>query len=641
MQETCGPNADTSYLFNKTSFKVLSVSTVENLSLDKSRQSNPLCQSKNVTDSIREIALTSAMTRATMFLERVRSESVVMHDDTTSSCVQHRVNSTSDKHGYVVVDVGAIIERWSSLTSTMSDFKFNSRVGFTNDDTLASLMLMLDMNLYCESSTELESLNRAFLMKYDDDLITNDMLKQSFSQSSVDICLTRSPSSLASSLKSGITTYFIDNVGDYKMFINKVSNLNIDSHLNYVISLSSKLFGNNSDSTESLKLGSFVDVKGCCDQHAVELLINNAPNNSSVTGFSVTAADMMITENIDVLVNLFNMLHPTSDGMFCLHVMSLDSETATSSQLLSNIEYLNCYISNVIIHYDVAAHLIGDSHELIANVIGTRPTVDRITGAEVGQQVFVDDGIYGCLCNSNTGVTGNAALSIGNEVDPLLIRKSDSVIIDETTLTTIWGQTCDSLDKIAVCDKLPKDIKRGDWIKFPACRGASTSTKFNGYGATETKYFIRYSTDVSVGLFRHDSCNSLSSSLSTGSISSLSSVSSGNVSPPIVSKPINPRRKNHPHFMHACVTKDRSIVTTSIPTPNCQGIKKSPITYGRSTSPVQSTPRFAVKNYSMSTADQLMIMFSTVLFNSYSAGTDLETEVMHDVSMIRPEPIFV
>ena len=57
-------------------------------------------------------------------------------------------------------------------------------------------------------------------------------------------------------------------------------------------------------------------------------------------------------------------------------------------------------------------------------------------------------------------------------------------------LSTVWGPTCDGLDR--VCSDIPLPIlERDDWLVFPNLRSAGgLTTAFNGFDPPDTAYCV-------------------------------------------------------------------------------------------------------------------------------------------------------
>lgn len=123
---------------------------------------------------------------------------------------------------------------------------------------------------------------------------------------------------------------------------------------------------------------------------------------------------------------------------------------------------------------------------LCANIIAKhRVPISRITkqetddGHEHGFMYYINDGVYGsfnCILFDHFQPNGET-----------LFRTSN----DTKYLTTIWGPTCDSLDKVEDEANLP-ELDVGDWIYYPNM-GAYTivaASKFNGFRSPQNYYVI-------------------------------------------------------------------------------------------------------------------------------------------------------
>ncbi len=91
--------------------------------------------------------------------------------------------------------------------------------------------------------------------------------------------------------------------------------------------------------------------------------------------------------------------------------------------------------------------------------------------------VFLNDGIYG----------GLAEASILGNIDRIEIVSADGPRREILTPRTVFGPTCDSLDRLPGKLALPADLATGDWVLFHGMGAYSTATvtRFNGYGAIE------------------------------------------------------------------------------------------------------------------------------------------------------------
>ncbi len=91
--------------------------------------------------------------------------------------------------------------------------------------------------------------------------------------------------------------------------------------------------------------------------------------------------------------------------------------------------------------------------------------------------VYLNDGIYGGLAEFP---------SIGASASRTI--RPHGAFAEQTRPVTVWGPTCDSLDRLPRQLDLPIDVAEGDWILFSSMGAYVTglSTRFNGYGDWET-----------------------------------------------------------------------------------------------------------------------------------------------------------
>ncbi|PIB23503.1 ornithine decarboxylase [Amylibacter kogurei] len=93
--------------------------------------------------------------------------------------------------------------------------------------------------------------------------------------------------------------------------------------------------------------------------------------------------------------------------------------------------------------------------------------------------LFLNDGVYGGLTEFR---------DIGNCERYSLFTSKGSVRDGTYRDFTIFGPTCDSIDRLPECLSLPETVSEGDYILFKGM-GAyvqSIATQFNGYGAMES-----------------------------------------------------------------------------------------------------------------------------------------------------------
>jgi diaminopimelate decarboxylase len=121
--------------------------------------------------------------------------------------------------------------------------------------------------------------------------------------------------------------------------------------------------------------------------------------------------------------------------------------------------------------------LIASAGALCTRIIGVRANV-----AERKQQLYIDDGCYGSLYQTKGDLTPIPLGNYGGGADPAAEQASYT--------TTVWGPTCDGLDRVCRDIALPK-LERDEWVVFPnlGCPGAQ-GTAFNGFEPPDTAYCV-------------------------------------------------------------------------------------------------------------------------------------------------------
>ncbi len=101
----------------------------------------------------------------------------------------------------------------------------------------------------------------------------------------------------------------------------------------------------------------------------------------------------------------------------------------------------------------------------------------RVKSIRDDGSVFLNDGIYGGLAE---------APILGN-IDRIEVVSADGLRCETPTPRTVFGPTCDSLDRLPGKLVLPVDLATGDWVLFHGMGAYSTATvtRFNGYGSIE------------------------------------------------------------------------------------------------------------------------------------------------------------
>ncbi|PRY94457.1 ornithine decarboxylase [Hasllibacter halocynthiae] len=102
----------------------------------------------------------------------------------------------------------------------------------------------------------------------------------------------------------------------------------------------------------------------------------------------------------------------------------------------------------------------------------------RVKAVRADGAAFLDDGIYGHL--SEAPLIGTPRFAV---LSPEGEERSAPAIP-----RTVFGPTCDSLDRLPEPAALPADTREGDWMLFHGvgAYGQSNMTRFNGYGLADT-----------------------------------------------------------------------------------------------------------------------------------------------------------
>ncbi|EEP79914.1 predicted protein [Uncinocarpus reesii 1704] len=139
-----------------------------------------------------------------------------------------------------------------------------------------------------------------------------------------------------------------------------------------------------------------------------------------------------------------------------------------------------------------------EAFHLVCRVIGTRPRPSLSDEPPPGEafpvgDVYINDGIYRNFLNAITEQVVPPARLLDCTGSPY-VRGDDT----EDTYV-LWGQTCDSFDKINSSCVLPRRAKVGDWVYFPSMGAYThvTANDFNGFPKDTQTIWIPNSTEES------------------------------------------------------------------------------------------------------------------------------------------------
>ncbi|MBL8907977.1 MAG: type III PLP-dependent enzyme [Rhizobiales bacterium] len=113
-----------------------------------------------------------------------------------------------------------------------------------------------------------------------------------------------------------------------------------------------------------------------------------------------------------------------------------------------------------------------------AMVASSHSLLTRIKLIRNGNEIFLNDGIYGALLE---------CAQVPELMPRIRTIRSGKPLQDPDQEYTIYGPTCDPLDVLPGRHRLPVKIKEGDYLEFVpvGAYGAATSTRFNGYGTRD------------------------------------------------------------------------------------------------------------------------------------------------------------
>jgi len=166
---------------------------------------------------------------------------------------------------------------------------------------------------------------------------------------------------------------------------------------------------------------------------------------------------------------------------------------------------------NIQVTFDCSNLLLPPAGALCTRVIGVRTTTKDGTGEEGAgatehRHYYIDDGCYGSLSQAGSGINsgGDKALrplpllATRERQENLKPKLGDAAEVSEGSpkliCSTVWGPTCDGLDK--VCQDIPlPELHRDDWLVFfPSDEtidaNSNNNTAFNGFDPPDTAYCV-------------------------------------------------------------------------------------------------------------------------------------------------------
>eukprot|EP00934_Nitzschia_sp_Nitz4_P004222 Nitzschia sp. Nitz4//scaffold84_size84139//77258//78712//NITZ4_005212-RA/size84139-processed-gene-0.23-mRNA-1//-1//CDS//3329559075//4212//frame0 len=169
---------------------------------------------------------------------------------------------------------------------------------------------------------------------------------------------------------------------------------------------------------------------------------------------------------------------------------------------------------------DVSPWLIANASALCTKIIGVKQVKER-------RHYYLDDGCYGSLPTASLRVPIPLSLQSleqgeGGDQPPADGPGAAPADDPETILSTVWGPTCDGLDKVC-CDISLPALQRNDWLIFDVGY-CPVGTNFNGFDPPDIVYCVlgaNKGTNTSVATL--SGMTPASAGLSSGSVSGTNS----------------------------------------------------------------------------------------------------------------------
>ena len=183
-----------------------------------------------------------------------------------------------------------------------------------------------------------------------------------------------------------------------------------------------------------------------------------AETNTQLVGVSVD-----VVEEDDYLINLQESLQRIAfEGM---HVDVTGTVTQTMAPFLTGL--VKSYDQVTV---DASALLVAHAGALCTRIIGV-----KVVGHT--RHLYIDDGCYGSLCRDFK--------NSHQEHVPLPLFKNTA----ETQMTTVWGPTCDGLDRVCQNVFLPQ-MHVDNWLVFfDMGQSSGMGTAFNGFDPPDIVHY--------------------------------------------------------------------------------------------------------------------------------------------------------
>jgi hypothetical protein len=183
---------------------------------------------------------------------------------------------------------------------------------------------------------------------------------------------------------------------------------------------------------------------------------------------------------LESLTSLLHYAKTSNTGLEVSSPLQLHLNNPSSSMDPVLLDWLSLHqSSSLLVTLDVSHLLLANAGALCTRIIGVKQT-------EAGKiHYYIDDGCYGSLSNYNSQ----------DAVQPFPLKKDKEDAADESSepeeqlLATVWGPTCDGLDKVCGDILLPR-LSRDDWLVFGDLGFCHVGTNFNGFEPPDIAYCV-------------------------------------------------------------------------------------------------------------------------------------------------------
>lgn len=466
---------------------------------------------------VTSLRLRAELLKLSSFLQRLAPDRVVLHNDSVSARLQRRLDDGAEARAFVAFDVERLIDQWAAFEALLPGVTPSVRATAASRHVLAAMVHSLGVLVDVDSPAGL-SLLHGCVEDAARVVACSPHVQPSRADFAaacgVDTAVARTSSGIRRALLSGVPLMCVGSgsgirsIGAGMRAIPRDQRAALSSPglLLCVRDAASVV-----DSTAQLAAGSSLLQSGvmCFSPEETAGAVLDAQRvGLAVVGVHAdvsTLLDGTVKQVLATILSAAKSRRPKSltvvlKDLDASLALAADNSQAVFGDIRAALKQLQVVFTavTVTVQADISNHLLGSNQTLLTRVIGARPSVGD-DGSVVGRQLYVDDGIYGSLC-SRAKASAAPAFSVGYDQEgplPFMVERGQ-VRDGDTSLDqlpcTIWGQTCDSLDKVMVADAglIPAMLGLGDWLSFavPMCAGNETNTGFNGYDAPLTRFMV-------------------------------------------------------------------------------------------------------------------------------------------------------